>query len=129
MILIASKKTGLPTAEPVGFLSGKKEKDGSYLLMEKIEGYSGRKFKKYLQKSGKFTDDQITSIMQIIAEKLKDLAQMFRDQLDIDKRWRIKDTIIQFNEETGEVEDVIPIDWERVKKYDPNKPQKIDLVE
>jgi hypothetical protein len=129
MILIASKKAGLPTAEPVGFLSGKKEEDGSYLLMEKLEGYSGRKFEKYLQESGKFTDEQITEIMKTVAEKLKDLAQMFRDQLNIDKRWRIKDTIIQFNEETGEVEDVIPIDWERVKTYDPNKPQKIDLVE
>jgi len=129
MILIASKKAGLPTAKPIGFLSGKKEKDGSYLLMEKLEGYSGRKFEKYLQESGKFTDEQITGIMKTVAEKLKDLAQMFRDQLNIDKRWRIKDTIIQFNEETGEVEDVIPIDWERVKTYDPNKPQKIDLVE
>lgn len=129
MILIASKKAGLPTAEPIGFLSGKKEEDGSYLLMEKLEGYSGRKFEKYLQESGKFTDEQVTDIMKTVAEKLKDLAQMFRDQLNIDKRWRIKDTIIQFNEETEEVEDVIPIDWERVKTYDPNKPQKIDLVE
>ncbi|KKS08337.1 MAG: hypothetical protein UU62_C0002G0007 [Candidatus Uhrbacteria bacterium GW2011_GWF2_41_40] len=129
MILIASKKAGLSTAEPIGFLSGKKEEDGSYLLMEKLEGYSGRKFEKYLQESGKFTDEQITGIMKTVAEKLKDLAQMFRDQLNIDKRWRIKDTIIQFNEETGEVEGVIPIDWERVKTYDPNKPQKIDLVE
>ena len=129
MILIASKKAGLPTAEPVGFLSGKKEEDGSYLLMEKLEGYSGRKFEKYLQESDKFTEEQVSGIMKTVAEKLKDLAQMFRDQLNIDKSWRIKDTIIQFNEETGEVEDVIPIDWERVKTYDPNKPQKIDLAE
>src|SRR3990167_9011671 len=32
-ILISAKKAGLPTAEPVGFLSGKEESDGSYLLL------------------------------------------------------------------------------------------------
>jgi len=129
MILIASKKAGLPTAEPIGFLSGKEEEDGSYLIMEKLEGYSGRKFEKYLKKSEKFTEEQISRIMKEVADKLKDLAEMFRKQLNIDKRWRIKDTIIQFNEETGEIEGVIPIDWERVKTYNPDKPKKIDLVE
>ncbi len=129
MVLLAAKKAGLPTAEPIGFLSGKKKEDGSYVLMEKIEGYSGRKFRKYLEDSNKFTEEQIIRIMKTVAEKLHELAELFREKLNIDKRWRIKDTIIQFNEETGEVENVIPIDWERVTIYDPNKPKKIDVIE
>ncbi len=129
MVLIAAKKAGLSTVEPIGFLSGKEEADGSYLLMEKLEGVSGRNFNKYLEKLGKFTEARIQAIMKIISQKLEEQAKMYREKLNIDKRWRVKDTIIQFNEETGEVEDVVPIDWERVKTYDPDKPQKIDGVE
>lgn len=129
MILIAAKKAGLSTAEPVGFLSGKEEADGSYLLMEKLEGVSGRNFDKYLEKLGKFTEAQIQDIMKTITQKLEEQAKLYRQKLNIDKRWRVKDTIVQFNEETGEVEDVIPIDWERVKTFDPDKPEKIDTVE
>jgi len=127
-ILIAARKANLPTAEPVGFLSGKTEADSSYLLMKKIEGFSGRKFEKYLQDSGKYNDEQVKSIMQIVAEKNKEMAELFRETLNIDKRWRIKDTIIEFDEETGEVAGVTPIDWERVQSYDPSTPKEIDEI-
>lgn len=128
-ILIAAKKAGLPTAEPVGFLSGKEESDNSYLLMKKVEGMSGRQFEKELVKSGKYTKEEIKSIMQQVMEKNKEMADLFREKLKIDKRWRIKDTIIEFNEETKEVENVIPIDWERTKEYDPKDPKEIDEIE
>lgn len=127
-ILIAARKANLPTAEPVGFLSGKTEADSSYLLMKKIEGFSGRKFEKHLRYSGKYNDEQVKSIMQIVAEKNKEMAELFRETLNIDKRWRIKDTIIEFDEETGEVVGVTPIDWERVQSYDPSTPKEIDEI-
>ena len=127
-ILISAKKAGLPTAEPVGFVSGKEEKDGSYLLMKKLEGYSGRNFGKYLRDSGKFTEGQISTILQTIIEKNKEMAQLFRSTLKIDKRWRIKDTIIEFNEVTGEVGNVTPIDWERAQNYNPSGPKEIDEI-
>lgn len=125
-ILIGAKKAGLPTADPVGFLSGKEDKDGSYLLMKKLEGRSGRKFEKELKESGKYSEDQIKGIMQTVVEKNKVMAELFRETLKIDKRWRIKDTIIEFNEETGEVENVIPIDWERAENFNPSTPKEID---
>lgn len=125
-ILISAKKAGLPTAEPVGFLSGKEEIDGSYLLMKKIEGRSGRKFEKELRQSGKYTEEKISEIMEVVAEKNREMAELFRTTLKIDKNWKIKDTIIEFNEETGEVGSVIPIDWERAKEYNPNSPQEIN---
>lgn len=56
------------------------------------------------------------------------MAELFRTTLKIDKRWRIKDTIIEFNEETGEVESVIPIDWERAQNYNPNTLKEIDEI-
>ncbi len=127
-ILISAKKAGLPTAEPVGFLSGKEESDGSYLLMKKLEGISGRNFDKYLRDSGKFTEDKIKSILQQVAEKNKEMAELFRTTLKIDKRWRIKDTIIELNEETGEVESVVPIDWERAQNFNPATPKEIDEI-
>jgi len=127
-ILIAARKANLPTAEPVGFLSGKTEADSSYLLMKKIEGFSGRKFEKHLRDSGKYNDEQVKSIMQIVADKNKEMAELFRETLNIDKRWRIKDTIIEFDEETGEVAGVTPIDWERVQSYDPSTPKEIDEI-
>ena len=128
-ILISAKKAGLPTAEPVGFLSGKEDTDGSYLLMKKIEGRSGRHFEKELKKSGKYSNEQIKSIMQQVVDKNKKIAELFRETLNIDKRWRIKDTIIEFNEETMEVGDVIPIDWERIQNYDFTNPKEIDGIE
>jgi len=127
-ILISAKKAGLPTAEPVGFLSGKEESDGSYLLMKKLEGISGRNFDKYLRDSGKFTEEKIKSILQQVAEKNKEMAELFRTTLKIDKRWRIKDTIIELNEETGEVENVTPIDWERAQNFNPATPKEIDEI-
>jgi len=125
-ILIGAKKAGLPTADPVGFLSGKEDKDVSYLLMKKLEGRSGRKFEKELKESGKYSEDQIKGIMQTVVEKNKVMVELFRETLKIDKRWRIKDTIIEFNEETGEVENVIPIDWERAENFNPSTPKEID---
>ncbi len=127
-ILIAAKKAGLPTAEPVGFLSGKEDADGSYLLMKKLEGRSGRKFEKELREAGKYSDEQIKDIMKQVAEKNREMAELFRTTLKIDKRWRIKDMIIEFNEETGEVESVVPIDWERAQNYNPNTPKEIDEI-
>ena len=127
-ILIAAKKAGLPTAEPVGFLSSKEDADGSYLLMKKLEGRSGRKFEKELREAGKYSDEQIKDIMKRVAEKNREMAELFRATLNIDKRWRIKDTIIEFNEETGEVESVLPIDWERAQNYNPNTPKEIDEI-
>jgi len=127
-ILIAAKKANLPTAEPVGFLSGKEEPDGSYLLMKKLEGRSGRKFEKELKASGKYSDEQIKNILKQVSDKHKEMVDLFRTTLKIDKRWRIKDTIIEFNEETGEVESVIPIDWERAQNYNSSTPKEIDEI-
>ncbi|MBI2448206.1 hypothetical protein HYV44_01430 [Candidatus Microgenomates bacterium] len=128
-ILISAKKVGLPTAEPVGFMSGKKEVDGSYLLMKKVEGISGRKFEKHLRESGKFSDEKINAIIQDVSEKNKELADLFRDKLKIDKRWRIKDTIIEFDEDSGTVVNVTPIDWERAEDFDANNPKKVDNID
>lgn len=127
-ILIAAKKAGLPTAEPVGFLSGKEDTNGSYLLMKKLEGRSGRKFEKELKESGKYSDGQIKDIMRQVAEKNREMAELFRITLKIDKHWRIKDTIIEFNEETGEVGSIVPIDWERAQDYNPNTLKEIDEI-
>lgn len=127
-ILISAKKAGLPTAEPVGFLSGKEDVDGNYLLMKKIEGISGRNFDKYLRDTGKFTEEKIKTILQQVTEKNKEMAELFRTTLKIDKRWRIKDTIIELNEETGEVENIIPIDWERAQNFNPTTPKEIDEI-
>ena len=127
-ILISAKKAGLPTADPVGFLSGKTDSDSSYLLMKKLEGFSGRNFDKQLRAMNKYSEEQIKTIMQTIAQKNREVAELFRTTLKIDKRWRIKDTIIEFNQETGEVETVTPIDWERAQNYNPETSEEIDEI-
>ncbi len=127
-ILIAAKKFGLPTADPVGFLSGKEDASGNYLLMEKIEGYSGRKFEKELKNMGNYSDEEIKAIMQEVANKNKEVAELFRSTIKIDKRWRIKDVMIEFNKETGEIGNVIPIDWERADNFNPSSPKEIDEI-
>jgi hypothetical protein len=128
-ILIAAKKAGLPTADPVGFLSGKNDTNDSYLLTKKIEGRSGRKFEKELKETGRYSEKQIENIIKKVEEKNKEVMELFRTTLKIDKRWRIKDMIVEFNEETGEVGSVIPIAWERVQDYNPNTQKKINEIE
>ena len=63
-----------------------------------------------------------------MADKNREMAELFRKTLKIDKRWRIKDTIIEFNQETGEVETVTPIDWERAQNYNPETSEEIDEI-
>ena len=96
--------------------------------MEKLEGTSGRNFEKKLRETGDHSEEYIQKIMDQIYYKNRKMADLFREKLGIDKRWRIKDTIINFNEETGEVGNVIPIDWERVEVYDPTSPKEIDGI-
>lgn len=126
MILLAAEKAGLDTAKPIGFVTGKDPTDGSYLLMKKIEGISGRHFEEYLRNLDSFPAEKIKEIMATVLDQLRAQAIRFREKLHIDKHWRIKDTIIRFNESTGTVDAVIPIDWERAKDYNATKPKEID---
>lgn len=127
-ILIAAKKKGLPAARPVGFVAGKSREDASYLLMEKVAGISGRHFEKYLRQLERFSEAEIHTILSTVSAKNEEIAQQYRRELSVDKYWRIKDLMIDFDEGTGEVRGVTPLDWERAKVYDPYDPQEIEKL-
>jgi hypothetical protein len=125
-VLQRAKKAGLPTAEPVGFVEGKSSDDSSYVMMTKLEGTSGRLLERNLRKSGKYTEGQIIKIMQQVSEMNSILADRFRQSLRVDKEWRMKDLIIDFDEESCEVKGGYAIDFERARFFDPVKPKYVE---
>jgi len=127
-VLIAAKRAGLKTANPVGLVTGLKAINCSYLVMEKLAGMSGRNFEDQLRTSGKYTEEKIKEILKDASLKLRTIAEEFRTSLEVDKIWELKDTVIQLNIETGTVKNVIPIDWERIEKYNPENPKQIVML-
>lgn len=126
-VLRSAQRAGLKTARPLGLVSAQQPDQPSYLLMDVVPGVSGRNFDRYLHSLGTFSESQQQEILAVVHQHLAKIAQEYRSVLGIDKRWRIKDTIIQLDHETGVVLDVIPLDWERARSFDPYNPQKVDI--
>ncbi|MCE9517768.1 hypothetical protein K8Q96_02070 [Candidatus Nomurabacteria bacterium] len=126
VVLVSAYEEDLPTAKPIGMIIAKDIQDPSYLLMRKVAGVSGRDIEQQITVSGKYTDEQIQGFMKVISDKNKELAERFRSKLGIDKKWGIKDLMIDYDEETLEIKAVVPIDWERVSIYNPESPKAVE---
>lgn len=125
-ILVAAENKGLPTAKPFGYLNDKES--GNYLLMETIPGISLNKFLEYLKSSGQYDQTQIGIYFSAINREIENIANDFRTKLNIDKKWYIKDFMIDFDEEKKVIRSITAIDWERAKKFNPEKPLEIELI-
>ncbi|MEX0877895.1 MAG: hypothetical protein WDZ40_03495 [Candidatus Spechtbacterales bacterium] len=127
-VLISAQNSNLPTAEPVGYLEAKNDEDSDYLLMTKVKGISGGKIREKAESSQRLSKEDVERIMQKIVEENKNLADKYRQILKLDKRWRVDDIIVEFDEESGELLSITPIDWEEAGNYDPKFPKEIDTM-
>ncbi len=108
-LLIAAQDVGVPAPEPLGFLSSKDDKYGNYVLTKKVNGYPGKDFEKILRDSKQYTEEEIAGIMSEVSSKLNTLTRMFRDQLNVGRKWYKDDVVIQFDEESKRVRNVVPL--------------------
>lgn len=124
-ILISAKKAGVPAAEPVGFVTGKSAEDESVILSKKIEGVPGKRFEKSLRESGKYSEDKIAELMRNLQGQIEAVTNLLKQTLNITGNWKVNDVAVQFNEETGVIERVIPLKWEQVKRRDEEKERRV----
>lgn len=124
-ILISAKKAGVPAAEPVGFVTGKSKEDESVLLSKKIEGVPGTRFEKTLRASGKYSEEKIAELLTELKGQIEAVTQLLKQTLGIVGNWKVNDVAVQFNEETGVIERVVPLKWEQVKRRDEEKERRV----
>jgi hypothetical protein len=119
-VMYAAEKAGLPTAAAIGFLwSGAGDQREGYTLMNNVEGIPGRKLTSFIRNHFPGRKDEI---LTAVADQYEQVILRYRDMLYIDKtRWSIKDIIVQIDEATAAIREVIPIDWEWARDYDPRR--------
>ncbi|MCR4314193.1 MAG: hypothetical protein NUV84_03030, partial [Candidatus Uhrbacteria bacterium] len=101
-VLQRIEKAGLPGPRPIGMLDFP---DGEgFLIMTFLEG-------RPLTQEERERDEMKTI--------LKSQADLYRSTVWIDKPWAVKDVLLQ--EKDGRHE-IVQIDWERSRPFDPNKP-------
>lgn len=124
-VLQLAELLGLPAPKPLGIILF--DNDLPFLLMEYVSGLSGVDLYQQFLDMGDTEEDAKRKI-SVVCKKLEELAARFRTEMQIDKKWYIKDCLITLDEH-GEVSSVFPIDWERAHPYDPRKPERIDTLE
>lgn len=121
-ILERARKLGLPGAQVIGIL--RTENDELHLLMEDVQGLSGRTIRTSLAERG-WTPEEVDQLVQDALKRLGDIANDYRHLMQIDKPWHLKDCVIQVDEERHTLKGVIPLDWEEASKYRIEKPHSI----
>ncbi len=111
--------SGLPAPRPLGML---RVGSADFTLMEYVDGISGQDIWLKLVDQG-WTDEQIALAKADAERMMTEIADRFRNELEIDKPWYIKDFLLKFEGRT--LVSMFPLDWERAHPYDPKKPDKI----
>lgn len=118
-ILQRIHESGLPAPRPLGML---RVGTADFTLMEYVDGVSGQDIWLKLVDQG-WTDEQIALAKADAERMMIEIADRFRNELEIDKPWYIKDFLLKFEGRT--LVSMFPLDWERAHPYDPKKPDKI----
>ncbi len=118
-ILQRIHESGLPAPRPLGMLC---VGSADFTLMEYVDGVSGQDIWLKLVDQG-WTDEQIALAKTDAERMMTEIADRFRNELEIDKPWYIKDFLLRFEGRT--LVSMFPLDWERAHPYDPKKPDKI----
>lgn len=115
----------LPAPEPLGIM--RFHNDGpAFLLMKFVEGISGVDLYDKLSALGN-DPKNVERKLDEICHRLQKLAETFRKKMNVDKRWYVKDCLIELTDD-GEVNGVFPLDWERAHEFDPSKPEAVDTL-
>lgn len=113
-----AKKAGIKVPDPVGVAISKEKNGVSYIMTGEVDGYPGEVFVKKLRDTGKYSDDQIDALSKQVSIKIGEIESMFRDRLSRSKSWEIGDVVVEFDEDTGKIGDVIPYNLRGLRAFD-----------
>lgn len=125
-LLQRARLLNLPAPAPLGIMRFQNE-GPVFLLMKFVDGISGVDLYEKLSEMG---DDpkNVERKLDEICRRLQKLADEFRNKMNVDKRWYVKDCLINFDSR-GEVSGVFPLDWERAHEFNPFKPETVDTLD
>ena len=126
--LVLLRRLGIDVPRPVArvFTGGQ----NGFIVMEKIEGESGRTTGNFFDDNG-IPEANRKEVLKDALKRIKKVAEIVRRDIGLDKPWRLKDFMITYKRnESGqlEIDTMRPIDFERVKVFDPSyytKPQSL----
>ena len=125
--LLLLRKLGVDVPKPIArvFTSGQQ----GFVVMEKINGESGRTIREFFANNA-VSEENKRELMTDALSRMRNIAETVRRDTGIDKPWRLKDFIIEYNrDDNGQyhIASMRPIDFERAKVFDPDDPHSIEL--
>jgi hypothetical protein len=113
-ILMASQKKNESEVEPIGVVIPRGKEYTSYTMADLNKGMASSLFIYYLENKLKLRKRKIKKIMNQVAEMHEEVESSARGTLGLDRRWRVKDISINFDEEKQKVISIFPLEWERI---------------
>jgi hypothetical protein len=119
-ILMALQKKNESDVEPMGMVIPRERPSTSYTMIDLNKGMASSFFQYYLKNKLKLKSGKIRKIMNQVADLHEKVENDARNKLGLDKRWRVKDISINFDEDKQKVISVFPLEWERIsaKEYE-----------
>lgn len=125
--LLLLRELGIDAPKPIARVFTSRQQ--GFIVMEKINGESGRTVKDFFANNAVSEANQ-RELMVDALSRMEEIAETVRRDTGIDKPWRLKDFIIEYSEDgygQYHIASMRPIDFERVKVFDPVNPHSIEL--
>ena len=125
--LLLLRELGIDAPKPIARVFTSRQQ--GFIVMEKINGESGRTVKDFFANNAVSEANQ-RELMVDALSRMEEIAETVRRDTGIDKPWRLKDFIIEYSEDgygQCHIASMRPIDFERVKVFDPVNPHSIEL--
>ena len=124
--LLLMKRLGIDAPRPAAriFTEGQK----GFVVIEKLEGQSGRNTRKYFEQQA-ITEDNQREIMGDALDRMESVAEIIRRDTGLDKSWSLKDFVIEYEtiDRQLKIKTMRPVNFEGTKVFDPEQPQAVAL--
>ena len=125
--LLLLQRLNIDAPKPIARVFTDRQK--GFVVMDHLEGYSGRSIKKYFAEHNVPQDNQ-RAILDDAMKRIQEIADRVRRDSGLDKPWRLKDFMIEYDTDTDgslRIKSMKPIDFERAKVFDPRDPCSVKL--
>lgn len=115
--LLLLKASGIDTPRPLACVFNE---DGAMIVIEKPAGIYGLEIEEYF-KDHKVEATQRQKILDDALSRMQVIADAVRRDVGIDKAWRLKDFMIELDDESN-IQAMRPIDFEKSQVFNPASP-------
>ncbi len=122
-----ANRSGLPGLRPVGIILSNNE-GTAYLLTESPKGMDVPSvYIKLTERYGENSPEVVDFVGSLTARHLK-LIEQYRQQLNIDKAWRLEDLYVDFDFATNTINSLTPVNFARTAVYNARYPLRIESI-